>query len=91
MNPAQVKILQEIEKRLSAILLAFRGPIPADQLQDMRELCAAGEPGVALENFASQLYEYEIRVDPAMIDELEALGNAMNLDRKYWEFLRKLL
>jgi hypothetical protein len=79
-----VKTLAEIETRLLAILSAFQGPIPLDQLQDMRELCTAGEPGIALENFASQLYEYEVRVDPATLNELEALGNAMKLDPSYW-------
>jgi len=80
--------LQEIETRLSALLASFDGPIPAYQLEDMKALCKAGEPGVALENFATQLDEYEIPISPGVFDEIELLGRAMGLDSKYWVALR---
>ncbi len=78
----------EIEARLLALLVTFDGPIPPDQLQDMRELCRAGEAGVALENFTTQLDEYEVFISPNMLEEIEQLGRAMGLDSVYWMRLR---
>lgn len=86
--------LEHIEARLLALLLAFDAldsSIPPHQLKDMKELCAAGEPGIALENFATQLDEYDVRVDAKMIDEMECLGNEMALDPNYWKWLRSRL
>lgn len=57
----------------------------------MQELCKAGEPGIALENFAEQLYEYRVRVEPKMIEEMEALGAEMGMDPAAWVQLRELL
>ena len=62
--------LAEVEKRLLVVLTAFDGPIPAYQLDDMRDLCRAGEPGVALENFATQLDEYSIPLKKELLDEI---------------------
>jgi hypothetical protein len=56
----------------------------------MKELCRAGEPGIALENFATQLVEYEVEVPETLIAELESLGDAMGLDKKYWQWLREI-
>ena len=79
--------LQQIEARLVALLADFNGPIPEYQLQDMRDLCRAGEPGVALENFTTQLDEYEVSIPPAMLEEIIRLGHAMGLNPKYWATL----
>ena len=50
----------------------------------MRELCRAGEAGVALENFTTQLDEYEVFISPNMLEKIEQLGYAMGLDPMYW-------
>lgn len=81
--------LPEIEEAILQILNSFKSPIPAHQIDDMKQLCRAGEPGIALENFATQLVEYGVGIPTAMIDRLEALGNAMGLDEKYWRWLRE--
>jgi len=83
--------LDEIEKRLLLVLTAFQGPIPAYQLDDMRDLCRAGEPGVALENFATQLDEYSVPIRKELFEEIATLGKAMNLDPKYFAPLRERL
>ncbi|MEO6392818.1 MAG: MafI family immunity protein [Pyrinomonadaceae bacterium] len=76
--------LEQIESRLLAILDGFDGYFPAGQLEDMQSLVIAGEPGVALENFCTQLYEYEICVSAATVKELSDLGAAMGIRPDYW-------
>jgi hypothetical protein len=61
-----------------------RGLVPQEQLDDMGQLARAGEPGVALENLATQLYEYDVTVEQGTLEEIESLSKAMDLDPKYW-------
>ncbi|MEO8899916.1 MAG: MafI family immunity protein [Polyangiaceae bacterium] len=77
------------EARLIELLGACRGLIPDEQLEDMLELAQALEPCIALENLATQLYEYDVRVSSEIAAELQALGNGMGLQAKYWERLRR--
>lgn len=79
--------LLEIERRLSQLIDQFDGGLPAEQVADMKCLVDAGEPGVALENYCSQLYEYEIDVPLRVKNELAQLGRAMGIESKYWERL----
>jgi rRNA-processing protein FCF1 len=55
----------------------------------MKELVAAGEPGVALENYCAQLFEYDVAVPTEVVAELEGLGRAMGINKKCWMRLRK--
>jgi len=50
----------------------------------MRALVSAGEPGVALENYLTQLFEYEVTIPPELLAEFRALGDAMGINKKYW-------
>ena len=83
--------LPEIEAAVLALLDGFESPIPAYQIDEMRDLCGSGEPGIALENFATQLVEYEVPIAAVMLEQMEALGNAMGLNQKYWAWLRELV
>jgi hypothetical protein len=74
----------EIEMRLKTLLRASRNWLPEDQLQDMLSLVQAGEPGVALENYCTQLFEYDVQLSQSTWAEVGALGDAMGVDRKYW-------
>lgn len=76
--------LQFIESRLVEILNGFEGMLPPEQLDDMRSLANAGEPGVALENFCTQLYEYDVSVPATVLEELSKLGSAMGIRPEYW-------
>jgi hypothetical protein len=51
-----------IESRLAEIFNEFLNLIPAEQIAEMLALVRAGEPGVALENFCTQLVEYSVAV-----------------------------
>ena len=81
----------EIESALLNFLDGFESPIAAYQIQDMKDLCRAGEAGIALENFATQLVEFDVPVSMDFVDHLEKLGNAMGLNQKYWTRLRELV
>jgi hypothetical protein len=75
--------LIEIQRRLERLLNQIGGDLPPEQIEDMKELVQAGEPGVALENFCTQLFEYEVPVSLAVVAELEELGRALGVDKKY--------
>lgn len=79
--------LEEIENALEAICREAIGWIPADQLADMVELVHAGEPGVALENLCSQLFEFDVVVPFDFRERLRRLGEQMGVTRDYWERL----
>jgi hypothetical protein len=68
-----------VEERLARVLGRVSGLLPDDQLQEMRQLVQAGEPGIALENLCTQLYEYDVSVPAELAAELEALAEAMGI------------
>lgn len=71
--------LRGVEERLDRVLATATGLLPEDQLREMRELVAAGEPGVALENFCTRLYELDASVPANLASELEAVAAAMGM------------
>jgi hypothetical protein len=80
MNEIEAKVLEAIDG--AAQLL------PANELEEMKQLVRAGEPGVALENLATQLFEYDAAATPALIDLIESVGTTMGINSKYWMRLR---
>ncbi|HVZ75615.1 MAG TPA: MafI family immunity protein [Polyangia bacterium] len=79
--------LNEIERRLSLILQASAGWLPDEQLQDVIALVRAGEPGVALENYLTQLFEYDVTIPREVFRALRGIGEEMGIDPKYWKRL----
>ena len=82
--------LLEIEHRLQRLLERFAGNVPPEQIEDAKDLVKAGEPGVALENYCSQLFEFDAAVPAEVLAELEALGRAMGIDQEYCLRLRRM-
>jgi hypothetical protein len=82
-------ITTPFETRVLRVISMCRGLVPEEQLNDMSQLVRAGEPGVALENLATQLYEYDVTVEREIIEQIESLGTAMGLDAKYWSRLTR--
>ncbi len=79
--------LQDIERRLSALLEENTALLSCELLEHCRSLVAHGEPGVALENLCTQLYEYEVAVPDSVVQELAALGGMMGIDAVHWTVL----
>ena len=76
--------LKETEARLDAILVGAEGWLPSEQLAEMRGLVAAGEPGIALENFCTQLEEFDVVIPADVINELMGLAAAMGMALSPW-------
>jgi hypothetical protein len=74
-----------IEQQILTTISKFAGLLPAEQLEDMRELVIAGERGIALENLCTQIHEYDVAVQPDVYTTIEEVGTAMGIDSKYWE------
>ena len=69
--------LREIESALVNAIGEFSGQLPPEQLDGMRELAKAGEPGIALENFLAQIAEYQVAVNVGTLETLRKLGLAI--------------
>ena len=54
--------------------------LPERDLANAWELVDAGEPGIALENLCTQLYEYDATLDPEVVEQIRRLAIAMSLD-----------
>ena len=63
--------------------------LPGGELREMSDLVKAGEPGIALENLSTQLYEHGASVQPEIVRAVEVLGRSMGLDSKYWHRLEQ--
>ncbi len=77
----------EIELKLLSIIDLFEKELPPNRFQCTRELAAAGEYGVALENLCSQLDDQGVAVTADVRRRLAALGGVLGIDPKHWERL----
>jgi hypothetical protein len=76
--------MQVIEVRLDRLITKASTGIPPSEVAEMIALVRAGEPGVALENFCTQLKEYEVVLPPGVADELRTLALAMGMTIPKW-------
>lgn len=67
---------------LRAVIIAVASLVPEQDLTDAWELVDADEPGVALENLCTQLYEYDAVPTPAVREQIHELAAAMRMDPK---------
>ncbi|HEX2923498.1 MAG TPA: MafI family immunity protein [Chloroflexota bacterium] len=79
---------EEIERRLLGLAAAFERQLPKQDIDGVESLARAGEYGVALENLATQLYEYDIAVPGTVLQEIIELGTRLTVDSSYWTILR---
>ena len=83
--------IADIENVLLKIVAGLAGQLPSDQLQDMSDLVAAGESGVAFENLCTQIYEFDIRVDSTVLADLQKVGAALGVKPTYWQRLEGIV
>ncbi len=74
----------ELEARLAAVIAPATEWLREEQVADMLSLVRAGEAGVALENYCTQLFEYDVQVPESIWSEVQIINRAMGLDNKYW-------
>ena len=53
----------------------------------MLGLVRAGEPGIALENLCTQLFEFDAVIPLDLRERLERLGEKMGIASEYWRRL----
>jgi len=79
--------MEEIENTLLTIIDSIGGKILSEQTQNMRELTAAGEPGIALEILCDTLDDDSIAITADTLSLIRIIGQAMGMDSDYWERL----
>lgn len=57
---------------------------------DSLDLAASGEPRVALENFLSNLYEFDVAISAQEYDTLAALARRLQVPEAQWTFIEEL-
>lgn len=80
--------LDDVVHMLRGIVIEVEGLLPASDTQSAWELLDAGEPGVALENLCTQLYEYDVALPQALVGRIAVAGTAMGLEADVWTVLR---
>lgn len=70
--------------RLRAILDASTNLLSAAELDDMRELVHHNEAVIALENFCTQLYEYDVIVPADTIRAIREVAAALRVTLDPW-------
>jgi hypothetical protein len=64
--------------------------LPSSDVENIRGLAKAGEWGVALENLATQLFEYDVGVPAEFAKRYVTIATSIGLDPKYAELVRAL-
>ncbi len=75
---------EDVMHVLRAVVVAMEGALPAADVENAWGLIDAGEPGVALENLCTQLYEYDVTVPRPVLAQITATGESMGLDPDLW-------
>ena len=65
---------------LRAVIIGVSDALPEQDLTNAWELLDAGEPGIALQDLCTQLYEYDATLDPEVVEQIRRLAIAMSLD-----------
>jgi hypothetical protein len=61
------------------------------RIDDSIDLIRHGEPGVAFENLASNVYEYALTLSVDEYDAFQLIGSEMGLSASTWTFLAELV
>ena len=80
--------IDQILHTLRAVVVELEAKLPASDVESAWGLIDAGEPGVALENLCTQLYEYDVSVPQQVLSRIAASGEAMGLPAELWTDLR---
>lgn len=80
-----------IEAKLLAIVNILNSKLPKNDISNIRELVQAREWGIGFENLCTQIFEYDIRIDKIIYDQIKAVGIFLELPKETWEILQKLI
>lgn len=78
-----------MKEKLRLVLSELSAQLTDDDVRNIEELIRAGEMVLALECCCEQLYERDAVCSAQQIEELQALGEEMNVDPRYWTILAR--
>jgi hypothetical protein len=73
--------------RLLHLVMDEATDLPLRDIEQIEGLIQAGERRVAFENLCTQLYEYDIRLEPYLRDILASVGKELMVEDRYREGL----
>lgn len=76
--------MQNLEEEL---LASLKDDLPIDFLEDVKDLLNNNEGTIGIENLATQLIEYEIKLNERQIFLLRNLARNHQVDKRYLEGL----
>jgi hypothetical protein len=82
---------EQIENELLSILAECSGVLSERDIDNVRVLLSVGEYGVSFETLCTQLYEYEVRINPSLYERLASVGALLRLNSNTWEILKELI
>lgn len=81
----------EIKLTLTKILKEVRNELPSDSIEITEDFIFHEEWGLAFDTICSQIFEDDIRISKSLFEKISFLGNLMNIDKKVWQPLEKLV
>ena len=82
---------RQIARGVSAFLEETRGMLTPQGHASADDLLQHGEWGEAYLLIVTQLYEYEVPIQPSLYGQIKSLGQQMKLKPTAWEPLRELM
>jgi len=82
---------KEIIKRIERLLEAVESGITEENIKDVTELLEHNEMGEALSLICTQVYEYDVSISSETYQEIESLGQQMEMNASEWQMLKELV
>ncbi|MDX6240272.1 MAG: hypothetical protein QOG10_5092 [Kribbellaceae bacterium] len=74
--------------QMRAVVLQLEALLTPAEVDMIWELVDVDEPVIGFEMLCTQLYEHDAEVEDEVIDRLQVIGTAMQLEPRQWEILR---
>ena len=74
-------------KTIRNVIVSVSDRLSDRDIENAYSLLENDEWGEALSLICTQLYEYDVAVDKATLDQIDLAGRHMNMDQKLWEVL----
>ncbi|WP_338790623.1 MafI family immunity protein [Bernardetia sp. MNP-M8] len=75
----------------SIISQAANLELPNQNIIDAKELVEYNESGIALEVIITQIYEYEIKINKSLYEDIEKLAKKFKMEEEHYLFLVELI
>ncbi len=76
--------LRDVERRLVAVLDQSAGLLPPEKIEEIASYASYNEPGVALEDFCTYVYDHDVKLPEAIAQELAEIAAMMKVTLPPW-------